>query len=70
MSDFTVKAFTGTNEAAAKQELLDLALDIYSQKGALKKYKSYYVAAGANGAYDVKILDPVKNGLTPWKSVP
>jgi hypothetical protein len=70
VSDFTVKAFTGTNEAAAKQELLDLALDIYSQKGALKKYKSYYVAAGANGAYDVKILDPVKNGLTPWKSVP
>jgi hypothetical protein len=70
VSDFTVKAFTANNEAAAKQELLDLALDIYSQKGALKKYKSYYVAAGANGAYDVKILDPVNNGLSPWKSVP
>jgi hypothetical protein len=70
VSDFTVKAFTANNEAAAKQELLDLALDIYSQKGALKKYKSYYVAAGANGAYDVKILDPVNNGLAPWKSVP
>jgi hypothetical protein len=70
VSDFTVKAFAANNEAAAKQELLDLALDIYSQKGALKKYKSYYVAAGANGAYDVKILDPVNNGLSPWKSVP
>ena len=70
VSDFTIQAFTATTEAAAKQELLDLALDIYSAKGIPKKYKSYYVAAGAGGAYDVKILDPVKNGLTPWKSVP
>jgi hypothetical protein len=29
-----------------------------------------YLAAGNGGAYDVRILDPVKNGLTPWKSVP
>jgi hypothetical protein len=65
-----VKAFTATNEAAARQELLDLALDIYSRKGALKKYRSCYVGAGPNGAYDVKILDPVKNGLAPWNSVP
>lgn len=70
VSDFTVKAFAGTTEAAAKQELLDLALDIYSQKGIPKKYKSYYVPAGATGAYDVKILDPVNKGLTPWKTVP
>jgi hypothetical protein len=70
VSDFTVKAFTGTSEAAARQELLDLALDIYSQKGIPKKYKSYYVPAGPNGAYDVKILDPVNTGLTPWKTVP
>jgi hypothetical protein len=26
--------------------------------------------AGPGGAYDVKILDPVKNGLVPWKTVP
>ncbi len=70
VSDFTVKAFSATNEAGARQELLDLGLDIYSQKGIPKKYKSYYLAAGANGAYDVRILDPVKNGLTPWKTVP
>ncbi len=70
VSDFYVKAFTANTEAAARQELLDLALDIYSGKGALKKYRSYYVAAGTGGAYDVKILDPVKNGLTPWKTVP
>ncbi|MGH2893769.1 MAG: hypothetical protein ACRDPM_10970, partial [Solirubrobacteraceae bacterium] len=70
VSDFNVKAFAGTTEAAAKQELLDLALDIYSQKGIPTKYKSYYVPAGANGAYDVKILDPVNKGLTPWKTVP
>jgi hypothetical protein len=70
VSDFYIKAFAATNEAAAKSELLDLALDIYSAKGSLKKYKSYYVAAGPGGAYDVKILDPAKNGLTPWKTVP
>jgi hypothetical protein len=70
VSDFFVKAFTATTEGAAKQELLNLALDIYSAKGIPKKYKSYYVAAGRDGAYDVKILDPVKNGLTPWKTVP
>ena len=29
VSDFYVKAFAATTEAAAKQELLDLALDIY-----------------------------------------
>jgi post-segregation antitoxin (ccd killing protein) len=70
VSDFTVKGFAATDEAGAKSELLDLALDIYSQKGIPKKYKSYYVAAGPGGAYDVKILDPVKNGLIPWKTVP
>jgi hypothetical protein len=70
VSDFYVKAFAATTEAAAKQELLDLALDIYSTKGIPKKYRSYYVAAGPGGAYDVKILDPVNKGLTPWKTVP
>jgi hypothetical protein len=70
VSDFMVKAFSATTEAGAKQELLDLALDIYSAKGILKKYKSYYVPAGPGGAYDVRILDPVNKGLTPWKSVP
>jgi hypothetical protein len=59
-----------TTEAAAKQELLDLALDMYSTKGIPKKYRSYYLAAGTGGAYDVRILDPAKNGLTPWKTVP
>lgn len=70
VSDFFVKAFAATTEAAARQELLDLGLDIYSQKGIPKKYKSYYVPAGTGGAYDVRILDPVKAGLTPWKTVP
>jgi hypothetical protein len=70
VSDFTVKAFSASTEAAAKQELLDLALDIYSAKGIPKRYSSYYVPAGAGGAYDVKILDPVNKGLTPWKTVP
>ena len=57
-------------EAAAKQEPLDLALDICSQKGIPKKYASYYLAAGQGGACDVRIFDPVKNCPTPWKSVP
>jgi hypothetical protein len=70
VSDFYVKAFAATTEAAARQELLDLALDIYSAKGTPKKYRSYYLAAGPGGAYDVKILDPVNKGLTPWKTVP
>ncbi|HXD64415.1 MAG TPA: hypothetical protein VNV17_07355 [Solirubrobacteraceae bacterium] len=70
VSDFYVKAFAATTEAAAKQELLDLALDIYSAKGTPKKYRSYYLAAGTGGAYDVRILDPVNKGLTPWKTVP
>jgi hypothetical protein len=70
VSDFSVKAFAATTEAAAKQELLDLALDIYSAKGIPKKYRSYYLAAGNGGAYDVRILDPVNKGLTPWKTVP
>jgi hypothetical protein len=25
---------------------------------------------GTGGSYDVRILDPVKNGLTPWKTSP
>ena len=70
VSDFYVKAFAATTEATAKQELLDLALDIYSAKGTPKKYRSYYLAAGTGGAYDVRILDPVNKGLTPWKTVP
>jgi hypothetical protein len=70
VSDFTVKAFSASTEAAARQELLDLALDIYSANGVLKKYRSYYLAAGTGGAYDVRILDPVNKGLTPWKTVP
>jgi hypothetical protein len=70
VSDFFVKAFTATTEAAARQELLDLALDIYSAKGSLRRYKSYYVPAGPGGAYDVAILDPVNKGLTPFKTVP
>ncbi len=70
VSDFTVKAFSATDEAGAKSELLALALDIYSAKGIPKKYRSYYVPAGPGGAYDVKILDPDKNGLVPWKTVP
>lgn len=70
VSDFYVKAFTATTEAPARQELLDLALDIYSAKGIPQKYRSYYLAAGTGGAYDVRILDPVKNNLTPWKTVP
>jgi hypothetical protein len=70
VSDFTVSAFTSTDEQGARTELLNLALDIYSAKGIPKKYRSYYLPAGAGGAYDVRILDPVKNGLTPFKTVP
>jgi hypothetical protein len=68
VSDFTVTQFTATTEAGAKDELLKLALDIYSARGIPSKWKSYYVAAGPGGKYDVKILDPVAGGLTPWKT--
>jgi hypothetical protein len=68
VSDFYVRKFAATTETAAQQELLDLGLEIYSPR--LQKYKSYYLAAGQGGAYDVRILDPVKNKLTPWKTVP
>jgi hypothetical protein len=70
VSDFTVKQFKATDEAGARSELLDLALEIYKDNGALKSYSSYYVPAGTDGAYDVKILDPAKNRLTPFKTVP
>jgi hypothetical protein len=43
-------------------------LDIYSSKGEPASWKAYYSAAGSGGAYDPKLVDPEKNGLSVYKS--
>jgi hypothetical protein len=69
ISDFYIEKLTATSEQTARDPLFDLAWQIYaSPKPA--KWKAYYLSAGPGGAYDVKILDPAANNLTPFKTSP
>ena len=56
------------DEDKAKALLETLAHKIYDSHP-LVNYDVYFVAAGAGGAYDVRILDPKNNGLKPIKVV-
>jgi len=59
---------TGTSDAGmVKDALLKLALAAYS---APKTWKAYYLAAGAGGAYDTRLLNPVASKLTPLAKQP
>jgi hypothetical protein len=68
VSDFMLKEFQAADDDAARDPLLKHGLDIYSGRGEPGSWKAYYSPAGAGGAYDMKLLDPVKNGLTAYKS--
>jgi uncharacterized protein DUF4157 len=59
---------TFSDDQSALPDLLKLALDVYDPP--LKKYDSYYLAAGTGGAYDLRLMDPQNKGLTPYKSAP
>jgi hypothetical protein len=55
-----------SDDQSARPALLKLALDIYDPP--LKTYDAYYQSAGAGGALDPGLLDPVNKGLIPYKS--
>ena len=68
VSDFMLKEFQAADDDAARAPLLAHGLDIYSSKGEPASWKAYYSAAGSGGAYDPKLIDPEKNGLSVYKS--
>ena len=68
VSDFMLKEFQAADDDAARAPLLAHGLDIYSSNGEPASWKAYYSAAGSGGAYDPKLVDPEKNGLSVYKS--
>lgn len=56
------------DDAAAMQPLVDLMFEVYGSP-LPADYDIYYEPAGKGGAYDMRLLDPKNNGLTPWRSV-
>jgi hypothetical protein len=68
-SDWFLKTITAATDEDAKQPLLDHGLDIYASPKP-SGYSVYFLPSPASGEYDKKILDPGKNGLKPWKTVP
>jgi hypothetical protein len=67
LSNAEVRQFTAGSDNDARGPLLTHGLDVYADPKP-KSWSAYYQAAGANGAYDLKLLDPVKNGLTAYKT--
>jgi hypothetical protein len=66
ISDWMIRNLSiWSSDENARLMLLRLALEIYTPK--LKKYKAYYLPAGPGGALDMRLLDPEKNGLTPFE---
>jgi hypothetical protein len=68
-SDWFLKTITAATDEEAKRPLLDHGLDIYASPKP-SSYSVYFLPCPASGEYDKKILDPVNNGLTPWKPPP
>jgi hypothetical protein len=68
-SDWFLKTITAAKDEDAKQPLLDHGLDIYASPKP-SAYSVYFLPCPASGEYDKKILDPVNNGLKPWKTAP
>ena len=52
----------------ASWSALTLAFEVYGPP--LKEYKVYYLPAKSGGAYDLRLLDPVANGLTAFETRP
>ena len=50
----------------ARDPFLDRTLEVYGTPTPTP-WKAYYLPAGANGKYDLRLVDPVKNGLKPFK---
>ena len=50
----------------ARDPFLDRTLEVYGTPTPTP-WKAYYLPAGANGNYDLRLVDPVKNGLKPFK---
>ena len=69
LSNAEVKTFSAASDDAARDPLLAHALAIYSSPQPAE-WKAYYSPAGANGAYDLKLLDPENKGLTPFRTQP
>jgi hypothetical protein len=63
-----LKEFQAADDDAARDPLLRHGLDIYSSKGEPSAWKAYYAPAGSGGTYDMKLIDPEKNGLSVYKS--
>ena len=68
ISDWMLKQFTAADDDAARDPLLRHGLDIYSSNGEPAHWKSYYLPAGAGGAFDMKLVDPEKNSVAVYKS--
>ena len=67
-SDWFLKVITAAKDDDAKQPLLDHGLDIYKNPKP-SSYSVYFLTCPATGEYDKKILNPVDNGVAPWKTV-
>jgi hypothetical protein len=65
-SDWYLKTITAGNDEDAKRPLLDHGLEIYASPKP-SSYSVYFLPSPPSGEYDKKILDPVNNGLSPWK---
>jgi hypothetical protein len=68
-SDWYLKTITAANDEDAKRPLLDHGLEIYASPKP-SSYSVYFLPCPPSGQYDKKILDPVNNGLSPWKPPP
>ena len=68
VSDWMLKQFKAADDDAARDPLLKHGLDIYSSRGEPDHWKAYYLPAGSGGTYDLKLVDPEKNGVAVYKS--
>lgn len=72
ISNFELRELGGeghaiTAEADAMELLVAQMFDVYATPQP-QVWDIYYAPAGANGAYDMRLLDPANNGITPWRS--
>lgn len=67
VSNSQTDVLTASSDDAARDPLLDLALDIYRDPKP-NAWKAYYSPATAGGGFDLKLLDPVNKGLSPFRT--
>ena len=68
LSNWEIKEFKAASDDEARAPLLKHALEIYASLGEPSAWKAYYLPAASTGAFDMRLVDPVKNGLTPYKT--